>query len=150
MKLKFLVDEDIANYKVKHREQLKANRLTDIGFKSWLLEKATIDDISWDEYITKIYGSDKWKKDPALLLNYRLTDKGFLATTPDKSGGFSGQVILYYKTPAKGKGAYIASLSQYSHEKETLFINGTSAIIKEIRTEVLGGRVRYNIYLDME
>ena len=102
------------------------------------------------EYINKLYGSDKWKKDPGLLLNNRLTDKGFLATTPDKSGGFSGQVMLYYKTPTKGKGAYIASLSHYSHEKETLFINGTSAIIKEIRTEVLGGRVRYNIYLDME
>ena len=102
------------------------------------------------EYINKLYGSDKWKKDPGLLLNNRLTDKGFLATTPDKGGGFSGQVMLYYKTPTKGKGAYIASLSHYSHEKETLFINGTSAIIKEIRTEVLGGRVRYNIYLDME
>ena len=101
-------------------------------------------------YINKIYGSDKWKKDPALLLNYRLTDKGFLATTPDKSGGFSGQVMLYYKTPTKGKGAYIASLSHYSHEKETLFINGTIAIIKEIRTEVIGGHIRYNIYLDME
>ena len=102
------------------------------------------------EYINKLYCSDKWKKDPGLLLNNRLTDKGFLATTPDKGGGFSGQVMLYYKTPTKGKGAYIASLSHYSHEKETLFINGTSAIIKEIRTEVLGGRVRYNIYLDME
>ena len=102
------------------------------------------------EYINKLYGSDKWTKDPGLLLNNRLTDKGFLATTPDKGGGFSGQVMLYYKTPTKGKGAYIASLSHYSHEKETLFINGTSAIIKEIRTEVLGGRVRYNIYLDME
>ena len=102
------------------------------------------------EYINKLYGSDKWKKDPAILLNNRLTDKGFVATTPDKTGGFSGEVILYYKTPTKGKGAYIASLSHYSNEKETLFINGTSAIIKEIRTEVLGGRVRYNIFLDME
>ena len=101
-------------------------------------------------YINKIYGSDKWRKDPALLLNYRLTDKGFLATTPDKSGGFSGQVMLYYKTPTKGKGAYIASISHYDNEKETLFINGTSAIIKEIRTEVIGGHIRYNIYLDME
>lgn len=101
-------------------------------------------------YITKLYGSDKWRKDPALLLNHRLTDKGFLATTPNKSGGFSGEVILYYKTPSKGKAAYIASISQYIHEKETLFINGTRAIIREIRTEVLGGRIRYNIFLDME
>ena len=102
------------------------------------------------EYINKLYGSDKWKKDTSLLLNHRLIDKGFLATTPDRSGGFSGEVILYYKTPTKGKAAYIASLSKYSSEKETLFIDGTSAIIREIRTEVLGGRIRYNIFLDME
>ena len=43
------------------------------------------------EYITKIYGSDKWKKDPALLLNYRLTDKGFLATTPNKREVLAGR-----------------------------------------------------------
>ena len=102
------------------------------------------------EYINKLYGSNKWKKDPSILLNHRLIDKGFLATTPDKTGGFSGEVILYYKTPTKGKGSYIASISKYRNEKETLFIDGTSAIIREIRTEVLGGRTRYNIYLDME
>ncbi|MBR0487334.1 MAG: hypothetical protein IJJ70_06500 [Treponema sp.] len=102
------------------------------------------------EYINKIFDSDKWKKNPTILLNYRLTDKGFLATTPNKSGGFSGEVMLYYKTPTKGKVAYIANISKYSTEKETLFINGTAAIIKEIRTEVLEGRIRYNIFLDME
>lgn len=53
-----LTAEDIAYYKVKHREQIKANRTADIGFKSWLLEKVTIDDMSWDEYITKIYEED--------------------------------------------------------------------------------------------
>lgn len=101
------------------------------------------------KYIDELYGSNKWRKDPALLLNYKLTDKGFVATTPNKRGGFSGEVILYYKTPSKGKGAFIADLSYYNNERETLFINGTAAIVREIKTEVLGGHVRYTLFLDM-
>lgn len=102
------------------------------------------------EYITKILGSDDWKKHPETLLHTRLTDKGFLATTPAKTGGFSGEVMLYYKVPDKSKGAYIASLSHYGHEQETLFIDRTSAIIKEIRVERLSGHTRYTLFLDME
>lgn len=102
------------------------------------------------EYITKILGSDDWKKHPETLLHTRLTDKGFLATTPAKTGGFSGEVMLYYKVPDKSKGAYIASLSHYGHEQETLFIDHTSAIIKEIRVERLSGHTRYTLFLDME
>lgn len=102
------------------------------------------------EYVTKIFGSDEWKKNPQLLLHSELTDKGFLATTPSKTGGFSGEVMLYYKVPDKSKAAYIASLSYYGHEQETLFIDNTKAIIKEIRVETLGGHTRYTLFLDME
>ena len=98
------------------------------------------------EYVTKIFGSDEWKKNP----HSELTDKGFLATTPSKTGGFSGEVMLYYKVPDKSKAAYIASLSYYGHEQETLFIDNTKAIIKEIRVETLGGHTRYTLFLDME
>ena len=102
------------------------------------------------EYVTKIFGSDEWKKNPQLLLHSELTDKGFLAATPSKTGGFSGEVMLYYKVPDKSKAAYIASLSYYGHEQETLFIDNTKAIIKEIRVETLGGHTRYTLFLDME
>lgn len=102
------------------------------------------------EYITKIFGSDEWKKNPQLLLHSELTDKGFLATTPSKTGGFSGEVMLYYKVPDKSKAAYIASLSRFEDEQETLFIDHTKAIIKEIRVETLGGHTRYTLFLDME
>jgi len=102
------------------------------------------------KYIDALLGSNNWRKNPSELLYKRIVDNGFLATTPYNSGGFSGEVMLYYKTPAQGKAAYIASLSHYSNEKETLFINQTAAIIKEVRTEVIAGRTRYNIFLDME
>jgi len=53
-----LTAEDLANYKVKHREQLKANKSANIGFKPWKLKKAIIDDMTWDEYLTKLYEED--------------------------------------------------------------------------------------------
>ena len=102
------------------------------------------------DYLTKLLGSDEWRKTPEVLLHQRLTDKGFVATTPLKSGGFSKDIMLYYKVPDKAKGAYIESLSHFSNEAETLFINNTSAIIKEIRVDRIGGHSRYSIFLDME
>lgn len=102
-------------------------------------------------YLDGLLGSKAWRQDPSKLLYKRIVDNGFLATTPINGGGFYNKDILfYYKTPPEGKAAYIASLSKYTSEKETLFINQTAAIIKEIRTEVIAGRTRYNIFLDME
>lgn len=49
-----LTAEDMANYKAKHHEQLKANKSANIGFKPWLLKKAIIDNMTWDEYISKL------------------------------------------------------------------------------------------------
>ena len=102
-------------------------------------------------YLDKLTGGNKWRNDPKELLYKRITDKGFMATTPVVGGGFKAkEVLFYYKTPAKGKAAYIASLSHFETEKETLFINGTSAIIKGVEIESIAGRRRYSIFLDME
>ena len=101
------------------------------------------------EYINKLLGSDKWQKNPDLLFSGDLIDKGFLATTPDKTGGFSGDVMIYYKVPDGAKAAYIESISRNKGEKETLFIDNTSLNVLEVRTERLGGHTRFIIIGDI-
>ena len=101
-------------------------------------------------YIDGLSGGKDWRKNPALLVGRRLTDKGFLATTPDVKGGFSKDVMLYYKVPEKSQGAYIESISDFSIEKESLFNANTSLVIKEVRTEQIAGHTRYYIIGDME
>ena len=54
-----LTAEDLANYKVKHREQLKANKSANIGFKPWKLKTAVIDDMTWDEFVAKVRNENK-------------------------------------------------------------------------------------------
>lgn len=102
------------------------------------------------KYMDGLTGGDAWRKNPQSLLYQQITDKGFLATTPSPTGGFSGDIMIYYKVPEKSKAAYIAELSHYKHERETLFINNTSAIIKEIKVEKLGGHTRYTIFADIQ
>lgn len=103
------------------------------------------------EYITKLTGSEDWIKNPQILVNGTLVDKGFLATTPNTQGGFSREVMIYYKVPQDAKGAYIDSVSHFSGiEKEMLYQNKTAITIKEVRTEKIGGHIRYIIIGDME
>lgn len=102
------------------------------------------------EYIDRLFGSDKWRKKPGRLIGKNITDKGFLATTPDKKGGFDGQVMLYYKVPDRAQAAYIDSISRNKGEKETLFIDNTTMRVLEVRTERLGGSTRFIIIGDIK
>lgn len=103
------------------------------------------------EYITKLTGGEEWIKNPQMLVNGTLVDKGFLATTPNVKGGFSRDVMIYYKVPESTKGAYIDSVSHVSGiEKEMLYQNETAIMIKEVRIEKIGGHIRYIIIGDME
>lgn len=102
------------------------------------------------EYVDGLFGSDKWRKNPEALIGHDLVDKGFLATTPDKKGGFDGQVMLYYKVPDRAQAAYIDSISRNKGEKETLFIDNTVMTVSEVRTERLGGSTRFIIIGDIQ
>lgn len=84
-------------------------------------------------YIDKLCGSDVWRTDPKSLLEHKiLEDKGFLSTTLSKHCNLENDVTIYYKVPNKARGAYIESISKFSGEYETLFINGTRMHIKEV------------------
>lgn len=45
----------IANYKNNHLKQERAAKSTNYAFNSWTLNKAIIDDMTWDEYIANVY-----------------------------------------------------------------------------------------------
>lgn len=50
-----LTADDIANYKISHYKQIKASQKANTDFKPWKLDQAAIDDMTWDEYIKKLY-----------------------------------------------------------------------------------------------
>ena len=73
---------------------------------------------------------DGWKQDPTKLIGKSFRDKGFVATSPVKSGGFSGagqtQAEMFIKVPKGTKGAYIVSAAKNSDEAEFLLQRGYS------------------------
>lgn len=71
-----------------------------------------------------------WKQDPSKLIGQTYRDRGFVATSPIKSGGFSGagetQAELFIKVPKGTKGAYIVSAAKNTDEAEFLLQRGYS------------------------
>jgi hypothetical protein len=53
-----LTADDIANYKNSHYKQIKASQKANTDFKPWKLDQAAIDDMTWDEYIKKVYAEN--------------------------------------------------------------------------------------------
>ena len=71
-----------------------------------------------------------WKSDPSVLIGQQFSDKGFVATSPLKTGGFSGvgesQCELFIRVPQGTHGAYIAQEAHNESEKEFLLQRGYS------------------------
>lgn len=79
-----------------------------------------------------LFGGDNWKE-PGYNVNGKIiTDKGFLATTPDIHGGFGGGIQMYIDVPKGAKGIYIGDLSAAPNEKEFLIQCGTSYEVERI------------------
>lgn len=54
--------DGLADYKVSRHKQQKAVKLASSGFKPWNPNKAIIDDMTWDEYITRVYKEEAKNK----------------------------------------------------------------------------------------
>lgn len=67
---------------------------------------------------------------------YAAEDKGFLSTSPYKSGGFDKDVELRIYCPASTHAAYVDSISSHKGEKETLLQSGS--IFNVLKVEDVG------------
>lgn len=75
-------------------------------------------------------------------------DKAFMSATPFTSGGFGGDVDLRIFAPAGTHASYIASHSNYSSEKETLFNAGTKFRLLKITYDDSGWSGKFTLYLE--
>lgn len=60
-------------------------------------------------------------------------DKGFLSMTPEKTGGFNGSVEVRMYCPAGTHAAYVAPISHFTSEKETLLQSGSVCRVVKIK-----------------
>ena len=77
--------------------------------------------------------------------DYVCEDKGFLSMTPEQSGGFGGHVEVRMYCPTGTHAAYVAPISNYKSEKETLLQSG--AICRVVKIEKDG--YKYIAYLEL-
>lgn len=100
--------------------------------------------------LNKIFGSEKWQKDPMSVVGSVFQDKGFVSTTPYEGGGFGGDVKMYIKAPKGTEGAYIKKYAASSEEKEFLLQCGTVFAVKNIIPELdKWGDTRYKVFLEV-
>lgn len=92
--------------------------------------------------LSKILGGDgttSWIEKNLDTINkgdYVCEDKGFLSMTPVKSGGFSGNVEVRMYCPAGTHAAYVAPISNFSSERETLLQSGS--VCRVVKIEKVG------------
>lgn len=90
-----------------------------------------------------LFKSDKWKEPGYNVSGRIITDKGFVATSPDLHGGFGGGVQMYIDVPKGAKGIYLGDLSAAPDEKEFLLQCSTSFYVEKIE-------IRYNVWNEPE
>jgi len=79
-----------------------------------------------------LFGGDSWRQPGYNVSGKAICDKGFLATSPDLHGGFSGDIQMYIDVPKGAKGVYIGDLSAAPNEKEFLLQCGTELQVERI------------------
>lgn len=65
-------------------------------------------------------------------------DKGFVSTSPDPSGGFSGSIEYVIKLPQGSQAMYVAPISQFENEKELLINCGGKYMIEDVEFNSYG------------
>lgn len=67
-----------------------------------------------------------------------VTDKGFVSTSPDSSGGFSGSIEYVIKVPKGSQAMYVAPISKFGHERELLINCGGKFAVEDIEFDSWG------------
>lgn len=99
-------------------------------------------------YILGGDGTSDWIEKHLIEINsgdYVCEDKGFLSMTPEESGGFSGGVEVRMYCPTGSRAAYVAPISNYKSEKETLLQSGSICRVVKIEKKGYG----YVAYLEL-
>jgi len=65
-------------------------------------------------------------------------DKGFISTSPDSRGGFSGNIEYIIKVPQGSQAMYVAPISRYSSEHELLINCGGKYSIEDVEFDRYG------------
>lgn len=82
--------------------------------------------------LNHLFGNDSWKREGYNVDGKIISDKGYMATSPDLHGGFGGDVQMYIDVPKGAKGVYIGDLSAAPDEKEFLLQCGTHFNVEKI------------------
>ena len=75
-------------------------------------------------------------------------DKGFMSTSPDASGGFSG-VEYVIKLPAGSQAMYVAPISKFKYEKELLINCGGKFVIEELEFDKFNPSEIKRVYMTL-
>ena len=65
-------------------------------------------------------------------------DKGFVSTSPDSSGGFSGSIEYVIRLPQGSQAMYVAPISKYQSERELLINCGGKYMVEDIEFDSYG------------
>lgn len=65
-------------------------------------------------------------------------DKGFVSTSPDSSGGFSGSIEYVIKLPQGSQAMYVAPISHFGSERELLINCGGKYMVEDVEFDSYG------------
>lgn len=65
-------------------------------------------------------------------------DKGFVSTSPDSSGGFSGNIEYVIRLPQGSQAMYVAPISKFRSERELLINCGGKYMIEDVEFDSYG------------
>lgn len=78
------------------------------------------------------------KENKDKMIGSIVTEKGFLSTSPDPDGGFSGSIEYIIKVPKGSQAMYVDSISKHRGEKELLVNRNGKYIIEDIKFDRYG------------
>lgn len=83
-------------------------------------------------------GIDFSQANKSAVIGAVVTDKGFVSTSPDPHGGFSGSIEYVIRLPEGSQAMYVAPISKYSSERELLINRGGRYMVDDIEYNSYG------------